>query len=272
MTHVIKTLTVAGANFGGALLRDEILGDGFLLLKAATLALVRITNGSRAPRKFNLARMPPGRGTLIADVSSATSFRPHVADNYAVPHIPLEMQMETQNSANNAPGAVDAITLLKADHRAVEKLFDAFEKAKDGDLDAKGALARRACEELTVHAMIEEEFLYPAAHRALEKQDKIDVDEAYVEHYVVKTLIEKFDSLRPGDVGFDATFKVMSELVKHHVEEEESELFPELRESGVDLMAMGAKLSARKNELMKKLDAAGGKLVGDRSLSFTRAA
>jgi hemerythrin-like domain-containing protein len=98
------------------------------------------------------------------------------------------------------------------------------------------------------------------------------VDKAYVEHYLVKTLIEKFDSLRPGDDGFDATFKVMSELVKRHVEEEESELFPELRESGVDLVALGVKLAARKNELIKKLDAAGSKLVGDRSLSFTRAA
>jgi hemerythrin superfamily protein len=183
--------------------------------------------------------------------------------------------MNTQDKKSrptDAPAAPDAIALLKADHRAVEKIFDAFEKAADDDLEAKGTLARRACEELTVHAIIEEELLYPAAHRALEKQDEIDVDEAYVEHYLVKTLIEKFDSLRPGDDGFDATFNVMSELVKHHVEEEESELFPELRESGIDLVALGVKLAARKNELMKKLDAAGSKLVGDRSLSFIRAA
>ena len=179
--------------------------------------------------------------------------------------------MKTQNNESaSAEAQADAISLLKADHRAVEKLFEAFEKAEDGDLDAKGTLARRACEELTVHAIIEEELLYPAAHRALEKQDEIDVDEAYVEHYLVKTLIEKFDSLRPGDDGFDATFKVMSELVKHHVEEEESELFPELRESGVDLVALGVKLATRKNELTEKLEAAGSKLVGDRSLSFTR--
>ena len=95
---------------------------------------------------------------------------------------------------------------------------------------------------------------------------------ACVEHYPVKTLIEKFDSLKPGDHDFDATFKVMTELVKHHVEEEESQLFPELRETGVDLVALGEKLSARKNELMKKLEAARSKLVGDRSLSFNRAA
>lgn len=164
----------------------------------------------------------------------------------------------------------DAIALLKADHRTVEKLFDAFEKAGYDDLEAKGTLARRACEELTVHAIIEEELLYPVAHKQLDKQDEIDVDEAYVEHFLVKTLIEKFDTLKPGDHGFDATFKVMSELVKHHVEEEESALFPELRESGVDLVALGEKLRARKAELMNKLDQAGSKLVGDRTLAFTR--
>ncbi len=180
--------------------------------------------------------------------------------------------MNEQTDVSAAANATtDAIALLKADHRAVEKLFDAFEKAADGDLEAKGSLARRACEELTVHALIEEEILYPVAHKQLEKQDEIGVDEAYVEHYLVKTLIEKFDSLKPGDHGFDATFKVMSELVKHHVEEEESELFPELRESGVDLIALGEKLRARKAELMKKLEQAGSKLTGDRTLSFVRA-
>ncbi|TCG04592.1 cation-binding protein [Paraburkholderia steynii] len=168
----------------------------------------------------------------------------------------------------NAPS--DAIALLKADHRSVERLFDAFEKTGDDDLEAKGTLAQRACEELTVHAIIEEEFLYPAAHKALQRQDEIDVDEAYVEHFLVKTLIGKFGSLKPGDDGFDATFKVMSELVKHHVEEEESELFPELRKSGVDLVALGEKLGARKTELMSKLEETGSKLAGDGSLSFAR--
>jgi len=164
----------------------------------------------------------------------------------------------------------DAIELLKADHRSVEKLFDAFEKARDDDLAAKGTLAQRACEELTVHAIIEEEILYPAAHKSLGKQDEIDVDEAYVEHYLVKTLISKFESLKPGDHGFDAAFKVMSELVRHHVEEEESELFPELQRSSVDLAALGQKIAARKAELLAKLEVAGSKLVGDQSLSFPR--
>ncbi|ALP66455.1 MULTISPECIES: hemerythrin domain-containing protein [Paraburkholderia] len=166
--------------------------------------------------------------------------------------------------------ALDAIELLEADHRVAKQLFDAFEKAGDSDLEAKGTLARRACEVLTVHTMIEENILYPAAHKALGKDDEIDVDEAYVEHFLAKTLIEKFDTLKPGDHGFDATFKVLSEMVLHHIEEEESSLFPELRESGVNLVRLGEVMAAEKERLMKKLDAAGSKLVGDNSLTFRR--
>jgi hemerythrin-like domain-containing protein len=154
--------------------------------------------------------------------------------------------------------------LLEADHRAVEKLFDAFERA-GSDLEAKAALAQRACEELGVHTMIEEELLYPAAADALPGSDLIDVDEAYVEHYLVKTLIMRFETLKAGDKGFDATFKVMSELVKHHVEEEEHELFPELRRSKCDLAALGRKIAARKEVLERKLEAVGSRLVGDKT-------
>lgn len=160
----------------------------------------------------------------------------------------------------------DALALLEADHRAVEKLFDAFEKAGDDDLDAKAALAQRACEELSMHTILEEELLYPAAREALKQDDEDDVDEAYVEHFLVKTLISKFETLKAGDQGFDATFKVMSELVKHHVEEEEEELFPELRRTSCDLEALGKKIAARKEALQSKLDSVGSRNVGDKSL------
>ncbi|MEI6001500.1 hemerythrin domain-containing protein [Paraburkholderia bengalensis] len=166
--------------------------------------------------------------------------------------------------------ALDAIEALESDHRVVKQLFDAFEKTADSDLEAKGTLVQRACELLTVHTMIEEKILYPTAHKALDSRDEIDVDEAYVEHFLAKTLIEKFDSLKPGDHGFDATFMVLSEMVRHHIEEEESGLFPELRESGVDLVRLGEAIAAEKEVLMKKLEAAGSKLVGDRSLTFHR--
>jgi hemerythrin superfamily protein len=155
----------------------------------------------------------------------------------------------------------DAIEVLTADHQAIEKLFTAFEKTDDGDLDAKGTLVRRACEKLTIHAMIEEEILYPAARRALGSDGQKDVDEAYVEHFQVKTLIEKFTSLKPGADGFDATFKVMSENVRHHVREEEEQLFPELRKTKLNLGALGQKLSKRKDQLQAKLPTD----VGDRT-------
>lgn len=175
-------------------------------------------------------------------------------------------QAETiAQSASQPAGANDALALLEADHRAVEKLFEAFKKAGDDDLEAKAALAQRACEELTMHAIIEEELLYPAAQEALPDDDKLDVDEAYVEHFLVKTLIAKFMTLKAGDKGFDATFKVMSEMVQHHVEEEEEELFPELRRTKCDLIALGKKIAARKEALQSKLDAVGSRAVGDRT-------
>jgi hemerythrin superfamily protein len=152
---------------------------------------------------------------------------------------------------DNAPQ--DALKWLEAEHRAVEKLFDAFERADDDDLERKTTLVQRACELLTMHAIVEEELLYPAAKEALGEDDKDDVNEAYVEHFLVKTLIEKFTTLKAGDEGFDATFKVLTESVNHHVEEEESELFPELRKTKIDFMQLGAKIAARHEELQARI-------------------
>jgi hypothetical protein len=87
----------------------------------------------------------------------------------------------------------------------------------------------------------------------LPEVDKSDVDEALIEHFLVKTLIEKFESLTPEADGFDAAFKVLSENVRHHVEEEEGELFPELRKMKIDLAVLGEQLLERKGALMAKL-------------------
>jgi hemerythrin-like domain-containing protein len=178
-----------------------------------------------------------------------------------------EISMETAQKHNSESGSAseDALSLLVADHRAVEKLFKAFERAAEDDLDAKATLAQRACEELSIHTMLEEELLYPAAQKALPDSDLVDVEEAYVEHFLVKTLIAKFETMKAGDKGFDATFKVMSEMVSHHVEEEEEELFPELRKSTCNLHALGARMASRKAELQSGLDAVGSKSVGDRT-------
>lgn len=167
--------------------------------------------------------------------------------------MPRQAPTETISATARTAQSQDALQMLTEDHRAVQKLFEAFEKAAKDDIDAKTTLVRRACEELTVHAMIEEELLYPAAQEALGEDDRPDVEEAYVEHFLVKVLIEKFAKLRAGDAGFDATFKVMSEMVSHHIEEEESDLFPKLRKSGADLDELGRKMMQRKEELESKI-------------------
>lgn len=171
----------------------------------------------------------------------------------------------THTNASHTPRSTqepDAISLLKDDHQAVRKLFDAFEKAQKHDHDARTTLVRRACEELTVHAIIEEELLYPAVQAALEEEDRPDVDEARVEHFLVKVLIERFETLKAGDAGFDATFRVMSEMVLHHIEEEESELFPKFKKSGADLVELGKQLMRRKENPDNRLP----KDAGDNTL------
>ena len=172
------------------------------------------------------------------------------------------------NETEAGSASQDALAFLEADHRAVEKLFSAFERSADDDLERKSALAQRACEELSIHTILEEEFLYPAAQDALPDDGKIDVDEAYIEHFLVKTFIAKFETLKAGEKGFDATFKVMSEMVGHHVEEEEQQLFPELRKSKCDLHTLGGKMAKRKAELQSKLDAVGSRSVGDKTGAF----
>lgn len=142
-----------------------------------------------------------------------------------------------------------AIELLKQDHREVEGYFEQFEKAESDD--EKADLARRICLALTVHAQIEEEIFYPEA-RVEDVEDDL-LDEAYVEHASAKELIRQIEGMKPGDEYFDAKVTVLGEYVKHHVEEEEKEMFPQARKSDMDLDALGEKLQARKQELMGKL-------------------
>ncbi len=159
----------------------------------------------------------------------------------------------TPTSQASDKKAQDGLSLLEADHRTVEKIFDEFEHAT-GDAQ-KTALVKRACEELTIHTMIEEEILYPAAKKALAEEGVKQVEEAYVEHYLVKMLIEKFTKLTPRDEGFDATFQVLTENVTHHVKEEEEDLFPSLRKTKLDLQELGQRIASRKTQLQNKLDA-----------------
>ncbi len=147
----------------------------------------------------------------------------------------------------------EAIAFLMRQHRAVEDLFDEYEDAED---DAeKGELTQKICLMLAVHAKIEEELLYPAAKEEIEEADL--VDEAAVEHATAKDLIAQIETMHVGDALYDAKVKVLSEYIAHHVEEEESELFPQLKRTDVDLAAMGEQLEARAEELEEELSAGG---------------
>jgi len=137
-----------------------------------------------------------------------------------------------------------ALGLLMDDHRAVKKLFKQFESAKDAE---KQSIAKETCQKLTVHAQIEEEIFYPALRGVSDKIDDM-LDEAKVEHGVAKELIAKIEGGEPDML--DANYKVLTEYVGHHVEEEEGELFGAVIKAKVDLREIATQLEARKTELL----------------------
>ena len=149
----------------------------------------------------------------------------------------------------------DAIALLKADHRTVEELFAAFEKAS-GD-GRKQQLAEQICDELKIHSMIEEEIFYPALEGKIE--DDL-LKEAYVEHDGAKVLINDIMAGGPDDDFYDAKVKVLQEEIEHHVQEEEKPaegMFAQARKAEVDLVELRDRMLARKEELKAEAEAGG---------------
>ena len=146
----------------------------------------------------------------------------------------------------------DAIALLKADHRQVETWFAQFESTR---VDSrKEELAKKICQALRVHTQIEEEIFYPAFLEAT--GEKAIHHEAEVEHNGAKKLIAAIEASGPGDEYFDAKVTVLSEMIKHHVNEEEKRdgMFAKARQSKLDLDATGKRLSSRKSQLMESED------------------
>jgi hemerythrin superfamily protein len=156
-------------------------------------------------------------------------------------------------SKTNRTTGEDAIALLTADHKAVKALFKQFEALSEQD-DAdeeKAALVARICDEITIHAQVEEEIFYPAVREAIDDDDLMD--EADVEHASAKDLIAQLESMSPGDDHYDAKVKVLGEQIDHHVEEEQNEMFAKARKADVELEALGAEIAARKTELQAEL-------------------
>ena len=150
---------------------------------------------------------------------------------------------------------LDAIALLKADHRKVEGLFAQFEAAT-GD-GKKQAIAMQICMELTIHTKIEEDVFYPACEGKVEEDL---LKEAYVEHDGAKVLIAEIEAGGPDDEFYDAKVKVLSEEIEHHVEEEEKRvegMFAQARKAGLDMDALGDKMAAEKQQLMATYKANG---------------
>ena len=166
------------------------------------------------------------------------------------PAKPSESNVDKARSAGAKVAPKDAIALLKADHKQVAEWFAQFESARSDQI--KRGLAQQICAALTVHATIEEEIFYPAFLKATDETDLHH--EAEVEHRGAKNLIAEIEASGPDDEYFDAKVTVLSELIRHHVNEEEQRdgMFAKAKEADMDLESLGEQLQTRKDELTEE--------------------
>lgn len=148
--------------------------------------------------------------------------------------------------------STNAISILRADHKLVNDLFEQFESTRSSAKKQK--IVQQICTELTIHAMVEEEIFYPVVKQAL-KDDEL-IPEAIVEHDTLKSLIAQVEGVEPDGEMYDAKVKVMGEYVKHHVKEEQGEIFPKAQKTRLDMDELGEMIMQRKEELMMELGAA----------------
>jgi hemerythrin superfamily protein len=146
---------------------------------------------------------------------------------------------------------MNAIDMLKADHKKVKKLFREYEAAGERAYQKKKGIADEVFTEITVHSTLEEELFYPAVKEQTDEDGKDLVAESFEEHHVVAILIEELKALDPKDERYDAKFSVLMENIEHHIEEEEGELFPDAEEVlGNAVERLGTQLKERKEQLM----------------------
>src|SRR5690348_3956737 len=152
----------------------------------------------------------------------------------------------SKGTAEDGPNAVD---LLRKDHHAVKALFREFDAAEK--LEEKARIVRQSLDELEVHASVEEKVFYPAVREdSPDAGDKLD--EALEEHHAARLLMHELRGMSPEDERFDAKFRVLAEMVKHHVKEEEAEMFARARTGNLDLNELGTRLQAMKTSLASK--------------------
>jgi hemerythrin superfamily protein len=148
---------------------------------------------------------------------------------------------------------LNALELLKQDHAKVKQSFKEFEKMDHEDEATMQEMVRAVCAELKAHTTIEEEIFYPAVRAAIEDEDLMN--EAQVEHQSAKELIAQLEGMKPDDPMYSAIFTVLGEYVLHHVKEEESEMFPQVRKAKLDLAELGARIMERKQQLLESMPA-----------------
>ena len=197
--------------------------------------------GHRTKSHSNMGELPIGLTSVSS--SSITFIQPFIQGN----------SMASKKTASRSKNP-DAISLLKADHRQVETWFSQFDKSNSKA--KKQQLADQICEALTIHTTIEEEIFYPAFLQAT--KDKDVHHEAVVEHAGAKALIAEIQEMSSSDDYFDAKVTVLSEMIKHHVKEEEQAggMFAEAKKSKMDLQQLGNQLASRKQELESQPKAA----------------
>lgn len=141
-----------------------------------------------------------------------------------------------------------ALTMLKTDHDKVKKLFAKFEKAHSSE---KQEVVSEALEELKIHAAVEEQLFYPALRQQMEDEDGL-MDEADEEHHVVKFLIAELEQMQGNEDYWEAKFTVLAENVRHHIKEEEGEIFPKARKTAIDFAALGEQMAERKKAFLQQ--------------------
>lgn len=179
--------------------------------------------------------------------------------------------------AKNSRKDVEAIDMLQQDHDRVQKAFKEFERLAHGDAAACRDLVVSVCEELKIHTTLEEDIFYPAVYDAID--DEEIMNEAAVEHETARMLIEQLENMPEDDPNYHATFKVLGEYVGHHIHEEEGEMFPAARKTGLDFVALGARMHERREELTGETEKPAGRVPastartpqpGERDPSLTR--
>lgn len=165
------------------------------------------------------------------------------------------------SSKNASAARKEVLDMLIEDHKRAKKLFREFEKLSEDDAEERESLVSLVCAELKLHTQLEEDCFYPALRGKLKEEDLLE--EAEVEHASAKQLIEQLDAMDAEEPKFAATFKVLGEYVKHHIKEEEKEMFEQAQKARIDWSALLEQMTQRRMELETELGLADDESEGE---------